>query len=88
MPPSAMTVCALPNSDLQMIAVRSPAAARLDGRAQAGAAGADDDDVVGVALDLSHVSSHRLDTCSVDEAEVGDPAGGDGHDVEVGEGQA
>ena len=25
MPPSAMTVCALPNSDLQMIAVRRPA---------------------------------------------------------------
>ena len=25
MPPSAITVCALPNSDLQMIAVRSPA---------------------------------------------------------------
>ncbi len=24
MPPSAITVCALPNSDLQMIAVRSP----------------------------------------------------------------
>ena len=25
MPPSAITVCALPNSDLQMIAVRIPA---------------------------------------------------------------
>ena len=25
MPPSAITVCALPNSDLQMIAVRMPA---------------------------------------------------------------
>jgi hypothetical protein len=44
MPPSAMTVCALPSSDLQT----RPTGARrrgLDGGAQAGAAGADHDHV-------------------------------------------
>jgi hypothetical protein len=40
-PPSAMTVCALPNRDLEMIAVLLPASPRLDRRAQPGAAGAD-----------------------------------------------
>ena len=54
MPPSAITVCALPNSDLQTIAVRSAVLARLDGGAQAGAAGADDDDVVRASV------GHRL----------------------------
>ena len=50
MPPSAMTVWALPRSDLQMSAVLTPGRAGLDGRAQAGAAGADDDHVVFVGL--------------------------------------
>ena len=54
MPPSAMTVCALPSSDLQTTAVRAPLLAGLDGRPQPGAAGADDDDVVRVLLDLHH----------------------------------
>ena len=54
-PPSAITVCALPNSDLEMMAVRLPCCAGLDGGAQPGAAGADDDDVVVVALDLCSV---------------------------------
>ncbi len=54
MPPSAMTVCALPNSDLQMMAMRLPCCARLDGGAQPGAAGADHDDVVGVPFEVGH----------------------------------
>ena len=48
-PPSAMTVCALPNSDLEMIAVFLPASRASIGRAEAGATGADHDDVVGSA---------------------------------------
>ena len=47
-PPSAMTVCALPNSDLEMIAVFLPAQPGLDRGAQAGPARADHDHVVGV----------------------------------------
>ena len=58
-PPSAMTVCALPNSDLEMIAVFRPARPRLDRRPQPGAAGADHYDVVGEALDIGVVSSHN-----------------------------
>ena len=49
MPPSAITVCALPSSDLQISADRDAGIGRFDGRAQAGAAGADDEHVVGVA---------------------------------------
>ena len=50
MPPSAMTVWALPRSDLQMSAVFAPMRGRLDRGAQSGAAGADDEDVVLVRL--------------------------------------
>ena len=50
MPPSAMTVWALPRSDLQTRRHRHALAARLDGRAQTGAARADDEDVVLVCL--------------------------------------
>ena len=50
MPPSAMTVWALPRSDLQIEADRHALRGGLDGRAQPGAAGADDDDVVLVRL--------------------------------------
>ena len=50
MPPSAMTVWALPRSDLQMSAVLTPWRGGLDGRAQPRAAGADDEDVVLVRL--------------------------------------
>ena len=46
MPPSAITVWALPNSDLQMIAVRMPGLAGRDRGPQPGTAGADDQDVV------------------------------------------
>ena len=69
-PPSAITVCALPNSDLQMIAVRLPALAGLDRRAQPGAAGADHDDVVAGAV------RSRRGHLSQDEPQVGEPAGG------------
>ena len=45
-PPSAMTVWALPRSDLQTSPTSAPAASRLDRGPQPGAAGADDEDVV------------------------------------------
>ena len=54
MPPSAMTVCALPSSDLHTSPTDSARRGRLDGRPQAGAAGADDQDVVRVGLDVVH----------------------------------
>ena len=54
MPPSAMTVCALPSSDLQTRPTDTPARRRLDRGAQAGAAGADDEHVVLVRLVLGH----------------------------------
>ena len=57
MPPSAMTVCALPSSDLQTSADAQAALRGLDGGAQPGAAGADDDDVVVVGLVVGHVGS-------------------------------
>ena len=46
MPPSAMTVCALPSNDLQTTAVLRAWLMSRDRRAQSGATGADDDDVV------------------------------------------
>ena len=46
MPPSAITVCALPSSDLQTSAVRAPAADGRDRGSQPGAAGADHEHVV------------------------------------------
>ena len=46
MPPSAITVCALPSSDLQTRPTVTPARRGLDGGAQPGAAGADDEHVV------------------------------------------
>ena len=50
MPPSAMTVWALPSSDLQTRPTETPGGGRLDGGPQPGAAGADDQDVVFVRL--------------------------------------
>ena len=56
MPPSAMTVWALPSSDLQTSPTDDAGRRRLDGGPQAGAAGADDQDVVLVGLDsLRHL---------------------------------
>ena len=43
-----MTVCALPSSDLQIRPTRDARVGRFDRRAQARAAGADDEHVVGV----------------------------------------
>ena len=60
MPPSAITVCALPSSDLQIEADLDAGRRRLDRRAQAGAAGADDEDVVVVGLEV-HRSQSRAD---------------------------
>ena len=46
MPPSAMTVCALPSRDLHTKAVFAPCAEASTAGAQARTAGADNDDVV------------------------------------------
>ena len=46
MPPSAMTVCALPSSDLQMRATLAHALGGRDGGPEPRAAGADHEDVV------------------------------------------
>ena len=51
-PPSAMTVWALPSSDLQTSPTFAPAAFGLDRRPQPGPAGADDEDVVRADLRL------------------------------------
>ncbi len=53
-PPSAMTVCALPNSDLEMTAVRLPAWRASIAARRPGAAGADHYDVVRESFDVSH----------------------------------
>ena len=46
MPPSAITVCALPSSDLQTTPTRRALRQRFDRRAQSGAAGADHQNIV------------------------------------------
>ena len=51
MPPCAATVCERVGNTLVMQAVRRPGFAAADHGAQARAAGADHDDVVGVVLD-------------------------------------
>ena len=60
MPPSAITVCALPSSDLQTSAVSRALRRGLDRRAQPGAAGADDEDVVLVRLVLARRPSETI----------------------------
>ena len=60
-PPSAITVWALPNSDLEMTATFLPSEPGLDGGPQARPAGADHHDVVRMAFDvLSHLSGPQL----------------------------
>ena len=54
MPPSAITVCALPSSDLQTRPTETPAGGGFDRRAQSCAAGADDEHVVFVSLVVGH----------------------------------
>ena len=75
MPPSAITVWALPSSDLQTSAVRAPWRGRLDRRPQPGAAGADDDDV----------ERRGSRSRPSEEPQVVDRAGGDESDVQVGQ---
>ncbi len=52
MPPSAMTVCALPSSDLQTTAVRAPFSWASIAARRPGTPRPDDDDVVLVPLEL------------------------------------
>jgi hypothetical protein len=82
-PPPAITVCALPNSDLEMIA---PLAAqpRLDRRPQPGAARADHHHVAGVAI---HVSHHHSPFGLVKDPWVWEGAAGHEQDVQVGQHQ-
>ena len=54
MPPSAMTVWALPRSDLHTRPTDTPGRGSFDGGPQPGAAGPDDQDVVLVRLVLGH----------------------------------
>src|SRR3712207_5085442 len=80
-PPSAMTVCALPNSDLEMIAVFLPASrASIAARRPAPPAPI-------TTTSYACRSILVIGGSSVEEAQVGDPAGGDGHDVGVGQHQ-
>ena len=53
-PPSAITVCAFPSSDLQTRPTETPARRRGDRRAEPGAAGADHQDVVLEGLVFGH----------------------------------
>ena len=82
-PPSAMTVWALPSSDLQTSAVRRPRSSASMAARRPAPAGPDDDDVVVVCLVVGHV-------CGPLEVEAGVVDGPAGHqaDVEVAEGHA
>src|SRR3954468_14338572 len=80
-PPSAMTVCALPNRDLEMIAVFLPASrASIAARRPAPPA---------PITTTSYVCRSILviGGSLVEEAQVGDPVGGNRHDVGVGQHQ-
>src|SRR3954451_2042374 len=78
-PPSAMTVCALPNRDLEMIAVRLPASrASMAARSPAPPA-----PITTTSYECRSIVV--IGGSSVEEAQVGDPAGGHGHDVRVGQ---
>src|SRR4030095_9293050 len=84
-PPSAITVCALPNSDLQTIAVRMPCSrAAIAARSPAPPA-----PITTTAWSCGSPFSSLVSRACViaillaDDPQVGDPAGGHGHDVEV-----
>src|SRR6185436_18309562 len=80
-PPSAITVCALPNSDLEMIAVRLPSSrASMAARNPAPPAPM-------TTTSYSWISMFSLIVRSPHDPQVGDPSGGYRHDVEVGDGQ-
>src|SRR3954451_14624644 len=79
MPPSAMTVWALPNSDLQTMAVRRPCSrASMAARRPAPPAPM-------TTTSYAWRSSSVTAGLSVDQAQVGQCAGGDQRDVEVGD---
>ena len=99
MPPSAITVCALPSSDLQTTAGARTGLVGGDRGPQTGAAGADHDDVVRVALHAalrrrrtsrcrsSGAGRHRvLSSHPSEEPRVVDRAGRQQVDVEVDQG--
>src|SRR5512147_1023398 len=74
-PPSAMTVWALPNSDLEMMAVFLPASrASMAARRPAPPA---------PITTTSYWYFSMFSTVSPNESQVVDPADGNGHDVEV-----
>src|SRR5436309_11644104 len=76
-----MTVCALPNSDLEMIAVRLPRRrASMAARSPAPPAPM-------TTTSYSWISMFSVITPSPHNPQVGDPSGGYRHDVEVGDGQ-
>src|SRR3712207_5769334 len=82
MPPSAMTVCALPSSDLHTTAVRAPASqAAIAARRPAPPAPT-------TTTSYSCLSSSISRAPSSEEPRVGERAGGEQQDVEVGEGDA
>ena len=83
-PPSAMTVCALPNSDLEMMAVRLPASRASIAARRPGAAGADHDDVVAVSFD---VLSHRRQRPQLMKRRSGNQPAATAMHVEVGHGE-
>src|SRR5882672_9723102 len=81
-PPSAITVCALPNSDLEMIAVFLPASrASIAARSPAPPA------PITTTSYWCRSSSVIVSSPSAYEPQVGEPAGGHGHYVEVGQRQ-
>src|SRR5690348_2216382 len=84
-PPSAITVCALPNSDLQMIAVRMPCSrAAIAARSPAPPA-----PITSTSYSCRSTVSSLISRAGViaillaDDPQAGDPAGGHGQDVEV-----
>src|SRR4051794_17967446 len=80
-PPSAMTVCALPSSDLEMIAVFLPASrASMAARRPAPPA-----PITTTSYECRSILV--MESSSVEEAQVGDPVGRHSHDVGVGQHQ-
>src|SRR5262245_49977968 len=79
-PPSAITVCALPNNDFEIIAVRLPAS-RASIAARSPAPPAPITTTSYCCRSMLVIAVRPL----VEEAQVGDPACGDSHDVRVGE---
>src|SRR4051794_31959467 len=82
-PPSAMTVCALPKSDLEMIAVFLPAnRASIAARRPAPPAPITTTSYVCRSIFVALVIAGAS---LVEDPEVGDPVGGHRHDVGVGQ---